>query len=419
MDRSNATVEELRAETASWLGARRADPRFARFADHLGILERVFGEMLAALGGELDLAREIRGSRETYERCARLDRGVLVVRRLFDWYAAKYDQRRDPRFGTVLAAADEVVRSCWREPFARVGAVPPSGPLVYLEPRFDAYATPRVSVPVDLRAPADAVVAAFVHELPIPVVCLPGWATREAWWLTLAAHETGHHVQHDLGDLRYATQEALAAVGPEWVSWSGELFADAYSVLMVGPSALWAVAELQHGQEDRSPRPGDAYPPPSVRLALMSEIARQSGLGDPGHPTELPQGPGIPQMPEISRAASAVLALKVQDHSLPEISGLRQEWFQPGGLAAIWAERLTEHDPLLTRLDERSAARVLVSAGVIAAETHPAAKARDRVHENLSATLPRCGPPGTMAGDTPSSQVDAIARRLAAQLVAP
>ncbi|MEZ0074822.1 hypothetical protein [Planotetraspora sp. GP83] len=449
MDRSLATAEISRQEVVAWLGARGADPRFIRFQHHIRVLEDIFAEMLTALTEELDKAHLIPGSGAVYERCAELDRSLLAVRRLFEWYAGKYDQRLDPRFGPVLAAADEVVRSCWREPFALLGRDPPTGPLAYVEPRFDASATPRLSVPPDLRAPADAVVASFVAELPIPVVCLPAWTAREAWWLVLSAHETGHHVLHDLGDLEHAARMALVSVAPdgtqEWSDWTLEAFADAYSVLMTGPAAAWAVTELQHGSREtlfRAPRPGDAYPPPVVRLRLMAEVARQAGLGDLSAWTAEPEPPGDATPPEfralfaaVPKAAAALLGIRLDGRSLLELSGLRTAWFSTGGLAWNWARRLGERDPLFTRLDERAAARVLIAAGVAAgagaqAEAEVAAGVasgtgdrlppadRERVHGNLVAHLARCGPPGTMGAQPPKPQVAAVARRLAARLVA-
>jgi hypothetical protein len=44
--------------------------------------------------------------------------------------------------GVFVLAADEVVRSCWTEPFDNAGVPRPTGPLVFLDPRFDAVATP-------------------------------------------------------------------------------------------------------------------------------------------------------------------------------------------------------------------------------------------------------------------------------------
>jgi hypothetical protein len=345
----------VRSETAGWLDRRGADFAFARFAGHLGVLRLVTGRMLDAIEydlGQVDLASP---DGFVYDRCRDADARLAVVARLLAWYAEKYDQRDDPTTGPVLRAADEVVRSCWAEAFAAIGKPAPTGPLVHLEARFDAAATPRVSTPTDLRAPRDAVIGEFVRELPIPVVALPAVSRIEPWWIVLAAHETGHHLQYDLADdLVARTRAALAGAtgapaGDEttaacWAAWGQEVFADAVAALTVGPAAAWAVDELQYGPVSRlvtMPSPAARYPPPVVRTALLGELARALRTADPGpgadDVTAWLDGPDAAAMPGPLRAAigthlrlvraatRGVLGLEVDGVPLPEIfSGLRR-----------------------------------------------------------------------------------------------
>jgi hypothetical protein len=63
------------------------------------------------------------GSGSVSDRCRALEEGLLVVRRAAQWYIERYDQRLDDRWAGVLAAADEVVRSCWQEAFERSGSM--------------------------------------------------------------------------------------------------------------------------------------------------------------------------------------------------------------------------------------------------------------------------------------------------------
>src|SRR5262249_318427 len=217
--RTADSVAILRVDVTSWLAKRRGDGRFSHFARHLDVLDAVLSRMLDAVDRELHALAATPAVEAVYERCRDLDGSLVVVARLFGWYAEKYDQRLDDRWAVVLRAADEVVRSCWVEPFTALRLPAPAGPLPYLEARFDAVATPRVSVPPDLRAPADAVVAEYVRELPIPTITLPEVVRREPWWLVLAAHETGHHVQRDLtpalvSDTRTAVAAAAGAPPP-------------------------------------------------------------------------------------------------------------------------------------------------------------------------------------------------------------
>lgn len=355
--RSLAGADLLREEITGWLTARRCDARFTRFGHHFVVLEQLLYGTLAALRADIVAAGELRPSELAYARCAHLDDGVRVVRRVFDWYAPRYDQRLDQRYGPALAAADEVVRACWWQPFEVLGRTPPTGPLPYLDPFFDAYATPRSAVPRDLLP--------LLDELPIPLIALPGWAASEAWWLVVAAHETGHVVLHDLG----LTSAVRLALG-ERSAWAEEVFADVYSVLMVGTAARWLVDELEHGRT----RPSDYYPPPDLRLALM--------------------------------VAGDLLALEVDGVPLRELG----PGFDPA-LAGVWTERLTDPHPVITKVTGRASARTMIAAGV---QAHAAAPAV--VHANLLAHLPRCGPEGTL-GSPARPDVRAVTDRLIRRLL--
>lgn len=357
VDRSLTAADLLREETSAWLAARAADGRFRRFGHHFEVLGAILDGMLTGIREQL-LAVTGASSEAAYARCFHLDTSLSTVKRLFEWYAPKYDQRLDPLRGPVLAAADEVVRSCWWQPFDVLGRRPPAGPLPYLDPMFDAFATPRKNVPRDL-------VDELVRELPIPVISLPAWAARQAWWLVVAAHETGHLVMHDL-DLAH---DARLVAG----DWADEMFADAYSVLMVGDAAAWMVEELQHGLSVDTLY----YPPPAERLAL---------LADP--------------------ASSGLLGLQVDGRPLRELGqGFDED------LARRWTSALATNDGAITKVRSRAAARTLVAAGVAAFPSDP-----EGVHATLLEKLPQCGPDGTMgaAPAAPSLRelTGALTRRL-------
>ena len=338
------------------------------------MLDRLTGEM-SAIGGDCPSAA-------VYERCARLDRSLAIAVRLFEWYSSRYDQRLDSELGPTLRAADEVVRSCWSEPFALLGRKPPTGPLVYLDAQFDAFATPRVSVPADLRAPSDALVADYVRELPVPTIALPGFAAREAWWLVLAAHETGHHIQKDLlPELEELTRERVAGAATaaglpdlavQWAGWGLEAFADAYSTLMVGDAAAWAVDELQHAAPAKLFRlapPGGRYPPPAIRLALLGECLRSVGTPD-GWPTSADTSASLgalsdadlpaatreavrSQLAILPAVASALIDLPLGGHRLRELGSVQPDLLTERQQLQGWAYRLAKPKPVLPPLNSR------------------------------------------------------------------
>ncbi|MER7212887.1 hypothetical protein ABT340_37995 [Streptosporangium sp. NPDC000239] len=405
LDRSATTALRLGHEIGGWMRRGHDDRRLHRFTGHLDVLDGVLSRMLGAVVREIEAIDPRAASGEAYRRCGELDGAVFTIRRLFDWYAAKYDQRRDPVLAGILACADEVVLSCWRQPFEDLGREPPTGPLAYVEPRFDAFATPRVSVPPDLRLPADSLVAEFVGRLPVPVVCLPEWTAVQAWWLTLAAHEVGHHVHKDLDPgLENASRDALAeATGDErWRRWALESFADAYSVLMLGPAAAWIVEELGHGPPESLTRAHGGYPPLPVRLALMAEVARQAGLGGAG-------------APELAGAAGALLGLRAGGRTLVELSGLSPGWFAERGTVRAQARSLAGSDPFLPRLAEPYSARLLLAAAATVVDAGPAAPSA--LHANLLRHLPRCGPPGRLGVSPAGPPVARLAEELTGRLL--
>jgi hypothetical protein len=451
--RSAQSVNATRDRIKEWLASHQDCLTFARFKNHFSVLEQVLNSMLDAIADELAAIDRNEPSGSVYERCASLDRSLAIVVRLFEWYAVKYDQRLDKDKDVVrtLRAADEIVRSCWTEPFALLGRKPPTGPLVYLEADFDAFATPRVSVPRDLQGPADSLIVGLLFELPIPVIALPGLAASQAWWLVLAAHETGHHVQKDLlPELEAATRERLieavaATEGPDqtghWAGWLHETFADAYSTLMVGAAAVWAIDELQHatpgGMCKLDPPGRGRYPPAAVRLTLLGECLHSLGA-QPRWPTaaevrawldELDDAvvPAVTkdairgQLAAVPVAAAALIDLPIAAHRLRELGHVEPLVLTRPQLLRAWAAQLVRAVPVLDSLDSPAAARLVIAAGVAAyqvwADRSEAEQALKVIHRNLLAVLPDCGPPGVLEAPPRQADLTALAQRLAQRLL--
>lgn len=456
MTRSAQSVDATRGRIKEWLSKHQDCPPFARFKNHFSVLEQVLNSMLDAIAGELSAIDGNDSSGSVYERCASLDRSLAIAVRLFEWYAAKYDQRLDRDTAPTLRAADEIVRSCWTEPFALLHRRPPTGPLVYLEADFDAFATPRVSVPRDLQGPAGSLIADILNELPIPVIALPGLAASQAWWLVLAAHETGHHVQKDLlPELEEATRERLieaAAATTEaaspaddqaghWAGWVHETFADAYSTLMVGAAAVWAIDELQHatpaGICKLDPPGRGRYPPAAVRLALLGECLHSFGA-QPRWPTAAEVRGWLDELddtvvPAVTRdairyqlatapvAAAALIDLPIGAHRLRELGNVDPDVLTRSQLLRAWVAQLVNAAPVLDSLDSPAAARLVIAAGVAAYQAWADRPESERVlpvvHRNLLAVLPNCGPPGVLEAPPRQADLTVLAQRLAQRLL--
>lgn len=415
--RSAAAVDALDAWLAAWLACRRAEPAFLRFVRHLDDLETVLTRMVDRLRVELaELPGDVGAA---YERCRRVDRGLVTLRRLFDWYAVRYDQRADDRHRNVLLAADELARSCWSAGFAALRQTPPMGPLCFVDNRVDAKARGRCNVSGFVET-ADDPVAAILDRLPIPLIALPEPAAREGWWLVLIAHEAGHHVLLDLGLLpavKAAVRDAVPAeLAVDWTRWHIEVFADLYSALMVGAAAGWAVDELQFGPRAHLLQDRGGHPAPVVRAALVGETIRALG----GEPDPLPPVTDEPAATHVAAVPGVVKALL----DLPLGRGRLRDLASDDVVASdarlrTWSRQLGRTDPAFDALGAPDAPRVLVAAAV---HRYRVLTGEDRddalpgLHATFLDVLARSGAPGVLA-PRERSDLEALADEVAEMLV--
>jgi hypothetical protein len=427
LTRSCADVATLRDEVAGWVVDRRGKKAFRRFVGHLEVLETVLLRLLDRVAAVH--AEPIDDIGAGYERCRRLDRCTAVVRAVFQWYSAKYDQRLDGRpDAELLRAADEITRSCWQEAFVRSYKTAPTGPLCFVDNRSDGHVLRRCSVPGELKLSGDPLVAELVAELPVPVIALPETTTREAWWLTVTAHETGHHIEHDLGLADHVHQAVAAAVpaelGKQWKSWRGEVFADAFSVVMLGTAASWVVEELQFGTDEHLLRPGGVYPAPVVRLALLGELVRD--LGGPADVFSAAEaeawlrdltGPqrdeALAHVQVVSRVARTLLEVPVAQGTLRELA--EPAVITGNGRVRSWAEQLGREKPLISPTDTRAAPRFILAAGV---HSYRDSGEHGMLHRNLVCQLANSGAPGVLAAGPDQQDITTLADRLADRLLA-
>ena len=133
-------LDRLRASVDGWLYARRAP----QYRSQLTALGDVVTGTLAWVREQVAPLPTDGDPGELYEECRIADRRAIFVNRLWSWYRDKFDQRQDRgRLGETLAAADEVVWSCYAQGFDGAGASRGPVPLPYIEPLFSAFITPR------------------------------------------------------------------------------------------------------------------------------------------------------------------------------------------------------------------------------------------------------------------------------------
>ncbi|WP_462183591.1 hypothetical protein [Frankia sp. AgKG'84/4] len=240
-----------------------------------------------------------------------------------------------------------------------------------------------------------------------------------------------------------AVDDGRPDLAEQWSSWHGELFADAFSAVMIADAAVWAVDELEHGGPDRleaPSAPGQPYPPPLVRRALLRELARRVRGAHPGRTPGAEAGaggdgdaeawlsaagvePGAAQLRRhlavVPAVADALLALPVGGHRLHDLGAVDQTWYGPHGRVDGWASALRRDPVPITSaaLRGRPAARLAVQAGVVAQLTASPGDLAE-LHGRLVAVLRATGPEGTLAPPPlPPADLADLADRLTARLL--
>jgi hypothetical protein len=423
IDQSTRALDGLSARISLWrAGWDRADA-LQQYRTQLRVLEATLTGALVRLRHDLEGAAATPVGR-TFALCRAADRRVELVRRVFDYYRTKFDQRDDPELGPVLRAADEVVWSCWAPPFRTLedehaGVARPPSPLPYIEPEYSPRAIPRDDPPPDLSPEADSVLVAFLGKLPVPVISLPPLCVTDPWWLILVAHEVGHHLQFDLcggwtlvgtfGDIVESASAAAGAPEPgSWRNWSQEIFADLCSVYAVGPAAIRGIVQLELDDEERMLRSTRAkYPPPLVRIALLALAADRAGVRgrealDPlridGHGMPGPWGDYLRLQLKVAAEVLASLA----STAVPAIGSLDRlfEWSPaahlPGGRVSALRDGLLGRAPL--HVQRSAVSPRLTTAAAVAAWDHVAGIPQPKDREEERAKLAERVPAAIVAG---------------------
>jgi hypothetical protein len=431
-ERTQRELHRLAGTLQDWLMQRRQADHDGQ--EYLGFHETRLGSLRTVFMSALDeLARQVSGldldrdAGEVYEECRDLDEAIVWLRRVWEYFADKFAQREDPNdkwLGRLLRAADEVVWSCYEPIMGQAKKAMGPAPLAYVEPEYSPAAIQADRpLPYGLRLGAAVTHADslrdFLRTLPVPVVRLPPWCVKDPWWLVYVAHEMGHHLLHELelqahfreGLRRAARSRAKRGVTDTdanfWAQWSEEIFADLFSLCMVGPWALWALAEVERGTAAEMVRRRDEYPSPVIRLALLARAARALGLDRTGMFSGLPLG-RLARQDVLARRDWAVLKAAVcfalgplpgELGTLEKLCKFEAKVFaRPDGKVEAWAQQLrngvyAERSPESAR-QAISAAVCAWSAVANLARDKERATARTALARNTVESLIRCAPPG-------------------------
>jgi hypothetical protein len=285
---------QLHSQIQDWLARRRRADKLQQYSTQLDNLDSFFPRLYQALCSELDALAGVKSTGTVYQVCREVDRRIVFLDEVWHFYAEKFDQRDDKeQLGEVIRAADEVVWSCYAGFYKSIPhASRKAAPLPYIEPMYSPKAIPRDN-PAVLKNVyiSSKFFQEFLEELPLPVIGLPQTCIEAPWWLVYVAHEVGHHIQHDLleqfglvGSFGDQLERAVVKADPkapnpaQWKSWGEEIFADAFSVYNMGTWAVWAMTELELGDDRSMLAEKDNYPPSAVRLKLMAALASELEL---------------------------------------------------------------------------------------------------------------------------------------------
>jgi hypothetical protein len=391
LERVAFETERIARDVRAWIARRRKrDPRGLHRA-RIDALEGALLGAIARLSSGAALSLEMPAG-ALYRAASAEERRLALIDRVFAYFRLRFDQRDAEPAGDLLDAADEVVRSLYVQPFRAAGSPAPAAPLAYVEPAFSPRAIPREEPPSELRTDDDLLRAALAR-MPFGVVGLPAWCAEGPWTLVYLAHEIGHHVQFDLAPdaglvkmLRKTLRRAASPAGlgdddTSFQRWSMEIFADAFSIVTLGPVAIEAIAELERADDAAMLAPsGPAYPSAAVRFALMTAFAGAVGLDVGGalagvDPVSLagidavarsePQRRAAAHLGAVSAVASALAAAPLAGGlTLAQLAALRAADFAPDGDVAAWASALAAGKRRSREPTLRGTRRVLAASWV-------------------------------------------------------
>ncbi|MGD0704693.1 MAG: hypothetical protein ABSA02_32995 [Trebonia sp.] len=426
-------LADLRASVTTWFDVRRARDVRRQYWTQLAALERVLQPGIARVQDDVDKIRRLPRTGDVHAACRRNDRRVHLLDRYWRYFGDKWDQRDDKEVGLTLLAADEVTWSCWATPFNVSGTTVAPAPLPYLEPFYTPRAIPRTKPPADVQR-ADALLRSALETLPLPVTGLPPVVHSRPWWLASLAHENGHHLQRDFaGGSIYTSLGAVLEIAARadaepasWRGWHEEIFADACSVLWLGPSAAVATAEMLQTADALMLAEDDTYPSVVVRQRLMEQMLadaacqreasvpafRPDSLADfELDPTDEPLRTRARTRLDVVKPVAGELMRRAMDGdtSLPALCDWAADRYAGDGEVAFWRDELLRDgkDPLPET--EPHTARTALAGGVAAWQAIAAHKdavwradARHRLAARMTSLLPLCRPEGRRGGGEPS-----------------
>jgi len=242
---------------------------------------------------------------EVLAQARQLERSILELHRLWDYFRSKLALRSVSWFQQPLYAVDELAWACY-EPFQLAVTVGrptdlKEPPLSFFNGAWSPFAAGRGRVyepeRVEGAIMSTTSVRDAIRKLPIPVVGVPWYLAQHLPDSPVVCHEVGHVAEQDFG-LTEAVEAALegADITDEhrsaWRSWLSEVFADVYGCLGVGSAFVSAlmgflVDDPATVAKQQLAAPGwGKYPTTDLRMAFNFAVLRHMGLDGPAQDLE-------------------------------------------------------------------------------------------------------------------------------------
>ena len=375
---------------------------------------------------------------DVYDACREFDEATIWLQRFWSYLKEKFDQRKEPaELASLLKAADEVVWSCFHSVLERALGKHGPAPLTYIEPEYSpATIQTEKPLPASLYLEADLeFLDQCLEKLPVPILRLPPTCISSPWWLIFIGHEIGHHVQYALSLVRYFREGLVAAAESKnfsaadaaltWGNWGEEIFADVFSILMMGQFALRAMFEMETGSAEKMVKRKANYPSPVVRLALMKDVAEKLGLKVNADLLSIDLA-AIANSDPVAAKDYAVVPAAVEfalrplpdGRLLSELCGFNTKIFADDGRLRVWCGMLgSEGDVVLDKNEmlKLTTARDIVCGSMLAWMEHAdgtdkqdeaagfaeRTKLRERIRNNTVNALLSSGPRETRTGQAP------------------
>src|SRR5262245_46163096 len=130
IEQTQRALESLRNEVEKWVTARKNKDKLRQYTTQLTDLQSILGRCIDNVRDSFKSVVPARSRNEVFTQCRVYDRRLLWIERLWSYFRTKFEQRDGP-YAATLAAADEIVWSCYEQPFRVAGIAHLAVPLAY------------------------------------------------------------------------------------------------------------------------------------------------------------------------------------------------------------------------------------------------------------------------------------------------